>query len=112
MLSSRSVRRLCWLGAAICFGVLLIPNFSRSTIPDGVQTRVDLGLPFSPWFHFEDDRTETKATDRTAPSFSSTFRSAWRFQFISWSALAMLAGIGFLIGAKYARQRELAKSPH
>src|SRR5262249_51713309 len=97
---------LCWLGAAICFGVLLIPNCSRSRIANGVKTQVDMGLPFSPWFHFEDERTETKSSE-TPPLVSTTFRSAWKFEFVSWSALSMVVGIGFLMGAKCAGRRDI-----
>ena len=99
MFSRTSLRKLCWLGAAICFGILLIPNFSTSQIANGRKTQVDMGLPFSPWFHFEDERTETKSSD-TAPSVSTTFRTAWKFEFLSWSALSMLMGIAFLMGAR------------
>jgi len=53
-----------------------------------------MGLPFSPWFHFEDERTETKSSE-TPPLVSTTFRSDWKFEFVSWSALSMVVASAF-----------------
>src|SRR5262245_58270528 len=105
MVSRTSLRRICWLGAAICFGELLIPNFSVLTTDDGSKTQGDMGPPVSSWFHFEDECTETKRNGETAPSVTTKVRTDWKFEFVSWSVLSMLAGIAFLIAARCARQQ-------
>lgn len=105
------VRRLCWLAAAICFGVLLIPQIQRSQTADEQKTSVRMGLPFSPWFHFEDERIEKKQDNGGVSSSSMTVRTSWGVEFLSWSAFSMLLGIGFLIAAKYARKAPAGSDP-
>lgn len=102
-----TVRRLCWLAAAICFGVLLIPEVRRSQTAEEQRTSLKMGLPFSPWFHFEDEHIEKKQDNGGVSSSSMSVRTSYGVEFVSWSALSMLLGIGFLIAAKYAGRRPI-----
>jgi hypothetical protein len=111
MASGTSARRVCLLGAAVCFGVLLIPGFSTSRTAEGRTTSIRMGLPFSPWFHLKDERSEQRQEKEGSPTVTTEFRTSWKVEFISWSAFSALLGLGFLTLAKYLRKRSGQTQP-
>jgi hypothetical protein len=106
MRTRHTLRILCWLGAAICFGVLLIPGVRTVEKAEEKTTTIRMGLPFSPWFSFEEVRNETRTGDPSGnPGYSSSisFRSSRRIELMSWSMCSFLVTIGLLVAARYLR---------
>lgn len=102
------LRRLCLVAAIGCFATLLIPRVNRTNTPETQRTEISMGLPFSPWLRFEDERTLTQQKINGTATTNMSFKSSSKIEFISWSALAVISGIGLLAVARHLAKRDRA----
>jgi hypothetical protein len=85
----------------ICLLAMFWPTYSHDTPSEGEErTQLQLGLPFSPWFRFEESRIDRKVESETGISHTMSRRSSTNAELVTWSSLLPLAGIGFLILAR------------
>ena len=105
--------RLIALGLGIvCLLAMFKPGYSHATPSEGEEhTRFQLGLPFSPWFHFEKTHIDRRVESATGFSHTMAFNTAYGFELITWSGLLGLVGIGFLFLARMLKRAPAAKAP-
>jgi hypothetical protein len=132
MRSTRAARIIFWLGV-LCLIVGLCPQYSHSrlTIHDGNEPAVDLGpfgssgdagttkvtvgLPFSPLVSYVNSldyqplpapkvQVNGKAADVKITNVSFNLRWSLHCELLSWSLLAVVAGIVLIVASRFLRR--------
>jgi hypothetical protein len=99
----KSARVACRVAAIACLVAFFLPGFTDSRTPSSHTTKIQLGLPFSPWFHWQSEsRTERGPENGPgASSFTSSMSSKWGVELVTWSTTVLVAGIALFAAARF-----------
>ena len=105
MSNRKLARMICRTGAIVCLIAFCLPGYSVDRTLDRQSTRIQLGLPFSPWLRFvNESRTERGPELSTgAMSTSTSFSNKWNVELFTWSSAALLASIVLFAAARRLR---------
>src|SRR4030095_4698965 len=85
----------------VCLLAMFKPGYSHETPGPGEEyTRFRLGLPFSPWFHFDTIHIDKRVESHTGVPHTYSHRTEYGFELVTWSTFLGVAGIGFLFIAR------------
>jgi hypothetical protein len=101
-------RVACRVAAIACLIAFFLPGFTDTRTSNLRTTKIQLGLPSSPWLHWESE-SRTEHVPENAPgasTFTSSMSSKWGVELVTWSTPLLVAGIAFFAAARF-----LGKSP-
>ena len=79
-------RRCLLTVAVVCLILFFLPSDESVQKGHNRKTTIQFGVPFSHWFHFESEHTET--AEGTVSE-----KSSWGIDFLSWSSVVAVIGL-------------------
>ena len=97
--------------ALVVLGILLLLQLvwvTREAVGDAEngRTTFTLGLPFSPWFRYEESRSKTEFGDGPVKSDSTSMNFNHGIEFLSWSSLCVVLAVVCFQVAKWVKRRQ------
>jgi hypothetical protein len=101
----KHARVLCRVAAIAGLIAFFLPGYTDARTPNSQTMKIRLGLPFSPWLHWQSESRTERGPDVAAgtASFSTSISSKWGVEVFTWSTAALVGGIALFAVANFLR---------